>query len=183
MFDDQPTNNTGATPPGNLPIGEPEDMFAGVEKGGAVSSAPVGATEPVVPAPNSALSAVILRPKRPETPAIDYGTGTPASQSPEVYKIKEPALTRGLIMIVIILVVVAILGGGGWWIYNSFIKTDNSLNLGAEVEAPLIKTDEAVVAPSDEEPLVTVGGGEKTSEDSAATSAAVDVVDEQILFG
>lgn len=195
MFDDQIKNNSASTPPGNLPIGEPafvsdglrrgepEDMFVDTEKSAGQTSVGV-ASEPTVQSPASALGAGILRPKQLEAPpAVDYGAGSTASQPPDVYKIKEPALTRGLITIVIVLVVVAILGGGGWWIYSSFIKTDSSLNLGAEVEAPLIETEEAVVAPSEEEPLITVGGGETTIEESAATSAAVDVIDDQILFG
>ncbi|MBI4993131.1 MAG: hypothetical protein HZC26_03295 [Candidatus Magasanikbacteria bacterium] len=190
MFDDQPTNNTGVTPPGNLPIGEPDDMFAEVEKSGVVNPAPVDASEPVAQPPASALGAGILRPKQPDKPAIDYGVPSrqPSSapmamnQPQEIYKIKEPALTRGLITIVIILVVVAILGGGGWWIYNFFVKTDNSLNLGTEVQAPLITTEEAVVAPNEEQPIVTVGG-ETASTETTAPSAATDVVDDQILFG
>ena len=192
MFDDQMQNNPNNTPPGNLPVGEPEDMFDGVEKGGGVNSAPADAAESNAPVSSpSALGAGILRPKQPEAPAVDYrvSLAPPASapmaagQAPEMYKIKEPALTRGLITIVIVLTVVAILGGGGWWIYNSFVKTDNSLDLGTEIEAPAIKTDEAVVAPSEEEPLVTVGEEETASPESAAASAAVDVIDEQILFG
>ncbi|MBI4427129.1 MAG: hypothetical protein HY569_01430 [Candidatus Magasanikbacteria bacterium] len=196
MFDDQPTNNTGATPPGNLPMGEPDDMFADVEKGGAVNPSPAVQTlKPAFSAAadtagRSALDAGILRPKQPDKPAIDYGApprqpaSAPmaASEAPEMYKIKEPALTRGLITIVIVLVVVAILGGGGWWIYGSFIKTDNSLDLGTGIQSPLITTEEAVVAPSEEEPLVTVGG-ETAGAESAVPSAATDVVDDQILFG
>ncbi|MBI5222514.1 MAG: hypothetical protein HY980_03390, partial [Candidatus Magasanikbacteria bacterium] len=191
MFDDQMQNNSASTPPGNLPVGEPDDMFADVDKSGAINPAPVDAGEPAIPAPHSALSAGILRPKQPETPAVDYSVPprqpSPApmatNQPQEIYKIKEPALTRGLITIIIILVVVAILGGGGWWIYNSFIKTDNSLNLGTESEAPLIKTEEAVVAPDEEEPLATGGEEEAVSPGFEPSEAAVDVLDEQVLFG
>ena len=63
MFDDQPINNNNQIP-NNLPVGEPEDMFAGVEK---ESSAPnfdqsleIGSD---VSQPASALDAGILKPK------------------------------------------------------------------------------------------------------------------------
>lgn len=206
MFDDQPINNTGATPPGNLPVGEPafandglrrgepEDMFAGVEKGSAVNPAPEAA-EKSAPVPSSALSAGILRPKRSETPAVDYGVpprqSSPdpmaAGQPSEVYKIKEPALTRGLITIVIVLVVVAILGGGGWWIYNSFIKQDSNLDTGivpTEDVAPIINVGSAVTAPDETQPL---DGAPETAvvpaEDLTAIKTASDVIDDKILFG
>lgn len=189
MFDDQMQNNPNNTPPGNLPVGEPEDMFAGVEKSAQPANdiGTVGDGAPATPPAPSALNAGILRPKQPAAPAVDYGVppSRPVAAGPaqEVYKIKEPALTRGLITVVIILVVVAILGGGGWWIYNSFVKPDNSQNLGTEIEAPLIETEEAVVAPDEEEPLATGGEEEAVSPGPEASEAAVDVVDEQILFG
>lgn len=193
MFDDQIKNNSTSTPPGNLPVGEPafasdglrrgepEDMFDGVEKSSEVNPAPV---------PSSALGAGILKPKQSEAPrTVDYGVppAQPAGQAPEMYKIKEPALTRGLIMIVIVLVVVAILGGGGWWIYSSFIKQDNNLDIGivpTEYVSPIINVGSAVIAPDENQPL---DGGSETAavpaEDMTAAETASDVIDDKILFG
>lgn len=72
MFDDPQLKNTGQVPP-NLPMGEPEDIFAGAETktpAPAASSAPppmpVPRPEPAPPVaspPPSALGAGILRPK------------------------------------------------------------------------------------------------------------------------
>ncbi|HAT03760.1 MAG TPA: hypothetical protein DCS29_03240 [Candidatus Magasanikbacteria bacterium] len=68
MFDDQQPQNLGNVP-GNLPTGEPEDVFANIELASSrladVPSDPV-AEEPLVP--TSALGAGILRPKAVATP-------------------------------------------------------------------------------------------------------------------
>lgn len=178
-------NNSTVTPPGNLPVGEPEDMFADTEKG--ASRAPISEVpESVAQPPASALGAGILRPKQPVTPATDYAQPAPTSmsagQGQEMYKIKEPALTRGLIMVVIIVVVVAILGGGGWWIYSSFIQQDNSLVGNTEIVAPIIETEGAVVAPDETTLLVDETATEETGAD-AISEVATDVIEDQVLFG
>ena len=74
MFDDQMPKGQGQTP-SNLPIGEPEDMFSGVEPAIEESAAPAAPPVPEEPATPSALGAGVLRPvaeeSAPTTPAID----------------------------------------------------------------------------------------------------------------
>lgn len=75
MFDDQPIKNPPGTPPGNLPVGEPEDMFAdtdpvantpdlrqGQEQLGAAADSI--SQQPTVPTMVSAVSAGVLQPKQ-----------------------------------------------------------------------------------------------------------------------
>ncbi len=131
MFDDQLTK--GPNPPGNLPIGEPDDILGEVEK-----------TAP------SALEVGVLRPKQ-ETP----------TDRPEIYTVKEPVLARGLITVLAIVVILGILGGGGWWIYNKFIKQGGDVVVDVIQPAEeVLLTEEPVVIP--ETPVVDetlVGGG------------------------
>lgn len=155
MFEDNNVNQAGAQVPSNLPIGEPEDMFAGVEKDDAPvppmnenEQAPV---QPPVEEAATALGAGILKPKQettqveqqptsmvkpdiPITSESNVPSGMPANTPPpsnpnqgnDIYTVKEPALAKGLIKLIIAAVVVVILGGGSWWIYSSFIMDTNT---------------------------------------------------------
>ncbi len=106
--------------------------------------------------PATALGAGILTPKKPEEmPAIPASPLIP----PEGYVVKEPALTRGLVMMVLILIGIGIIAGGGWWVYNSFIKSDNQGIIEEAVQP---------VAPAVPEENVDIGK---------------EVADEQVLFG
>ena len=62
MFDDQNQNkNSSGTTPPNLPIGEPDDMFAATDNAASpMDSSPTKATPP---APPTALDAGVLQPK------------------------------------------------------------------------------------------------------------------------
>jgi len=66
MFDDQQPQSSGSIPP-NLPIGEPDDMFAGTDAASDPGALPPQPTDPVakatVPTPQTALGAGILKPK------------------------------------------------------------------------------------------------------------------------
>lgn len=184
MFDDQ-VNNQAV--PGNLPVGEPaspglqrgepEDIFSGVEK-----TAPQNGG--VENRPPSALDRGVLRPKQ-EVPPMAPMEQPPQMTTPptDIYQVKEPTLTRGIITFLVIVVILGVLGGGGWWIYNSFIKTGGQDQvLVPEVQAPLVDietppAEEPVVVPAEpavEEPVVT---------DTNSTDVAQDVADDQILFG
>lgn len=154
MFDDQPINNNsvnnnpvGPGVPNNLPISEPDDMFAGVEPSGeevgAISAQPTA--EPAPQSRNTALEAGILKPKvQPEDnlsteekftvmPRLEERDQTIGglSQVPgmqqapqEVYKLKEPVLANMAVKLFVILIVLGILGGGGYWVYSKFIASD-----------------------------------------------------------
>jgi hypothetical protein len=143
MFDDQPINNQpvgGA--PNNLPMGEPDDIFSGVEPT-ATEAANEGTGEVLVapPPPNTALGAGVLKPKTvpttpvesvpkfttmPELSEVDKlaGMSQPLgeTQNPkEIYRLKEPVLANSLVKTVVIVIFLGILGGGGWWIYNKYL--------------------------------------------------------------
>jgi len=191
MFDDQ-ASNQGQTP-NNLPVGEPEDMLAGIEKDETAVASEANEETTLGTAQPSALGAGILKPKvdtvapatpnfpeaaasqpvgeeqTPATPQLEPATGMP--NGPDMYPVKEPTLTRGLVMAIIITVVVVILGGGGWWIYTSFIASpDQDLTVPVPVEPA------GDLAPVPVEPVAQPL--EPVEEDLSA-----DIIDEQILFG
>lgn len=135
MFDNQ-TAVPGQVP-NNLPIGEPDDMFAGSANEPNLPTAPVANTSPQTvseqlspepeipplpepaPAP-TALNAGVLRPKA--DPA-SYGqpTITEGLRSEENV-LRDPFGGRKVLITVVTLVTLGILGGGGAWIYFSFIN-------------------------------------------------------------
>lgn len=160
MFDDQINNQVV---PGNLPVGEPEDIFSGVEK--------------TVP---SALDKGVLRPKQ-EVPQMRPVEQPPIITPPtDIYQVKEPTLTRGIITVLVIVVILGVLGGGGWWIYNSFIKTSTPVQ--EQVQAPLVDME----TPPAEEPVVVPvepAAEEPVPADTNPADIAQDVVDDQVLFG
>ena len=172
MFDDQPTK--GPTPPGNLPIGEPDDIFGNVDK----------TVVPVEAAP-SALERGVLRPKQ-EAPRITVPPMPPtqgpeaAVSRPDIYTVKEPVLARGIITVLAIVVILGILGGGGWWVYNKFIKsgTDTTTNVVLPTEETL-PAEEPIVAPEEVLPAVA----ETPAEGGAEQDVGAEVKDQQALFG
>jgi hypothetical protein len=196
MFEDEQNQQPGQVP-GNLPIGEPEDIFGGVDTAPEPSAAPAAApsegaagTPPTPPAvPSSALDAGVLKPKvatPPSVPGVPAATPPPrpaapraAAASPQSYQVKSPSIGRGIVGIVIALVVVAILGGGGWWIYNSFIRspeqpvgpvtTTPQENLLEEIP-PTSTGNEIPITETESE----IGGGLEVDE---------RVIDEEVLFG
>lgn len=71
MFDDQPISNQPA-PPGNLPVGEPEDMFGDTDPVGPAPLTSTPQADPTTGPPSeriSAMSAGVLRPKGSTPPA------------------------------------------------------------------------------------------------------------------
>jgi len=183
MFDDQlPPNKQQA--PGNLPMGEPEDIFADAG-GGAEASAPVER-------PASALDRGVLRPKQPVQQVVQpIGQMEPAMVTPpaEMYPEKGPAITRGIITIIVVLVVLGVLGGGGWWIYNSFIKTNTpAMPTGLPAVTETTATDETTEAdatPAESEIVPVEDTTLVPSEESGAPTGNIvkEMADEQVLFG
>lgn len=100
MFDDHQQPPQGGTPPSNLPIGEPDDMFATVDPNASmpipntptedVQSLPVEETPPLSSGPASALDAGILKPVQPQE---DMGNDD-VSQAPIVPPIDPDHLTN-----------------------------------------------------------------------------------------
>ncbi len=208
MFDDQLINNNNNQIPNNLPIGEPEDMCAGVEKENNTSnfeqSFEMG-SDTVQPA--SALNAGVLKPKNsieqdlhivdtPNFSGAGYNRNNYAStninnpqqnipQAPENYvreinTIKEPGAARGIMTVLVVLVVVAILAAVGWWFYNNFVLSEEKLPVGNE-EANLVIPSEFTVG----EEIVNeeIVNTEPNIETDPTLELATDIIDEQILFG
>lgn len=209
MFDDQLINNNNNQIPNNLPIGEPEDMFAGVEKENNTSnfeqSFEMG-SDTVQPA--SALNAGVLKPKNiieqdlhiVDTPNfsgagynnrnnyVSANINNPQQnipQAPENYvreinTIKEPGAARGIMTVLVVLVVVAILAAVGWWFYNNFVLSEEKLPVGNE-EANLVIPSEFTVG----EEIVNeeIVNTEPNIEIDPTLELATDIIDEQILFG
>lgn len=162
MFEDTPGQGVpqgGA--PGNLPIGEAEDIFAGAEPTSPPAS--TGASEPSpVSAPPSALSRGALRPKAP-LPPEDF---SPAPQSG--YALKEPRFSRYLMAAGLVLLGVAIVGGSGWFLYTSFVR-EAVPTAPIEEQAP-VPPPEAVPPPAEES-----GVPEGVSDDRVLFGEPIDV--------
>src|SRR3989339_1753529 len=184
MFDDQLNNKQV---PGNLPIGEPEDMLASTE--GGTGDMPVSRP--------TALERGILKPKTEdivaENPAGSQQQETPTMVTPpaEIYQVKEPALTRGIVTVIVVLVVLGILGGGGWWVYNSFIKTSLPNQQTTDTTAtpnfvaqPLEEAEATIQVVEPEAATAPAQGvvGETTTS-SGLENVAKEIADEQVLFG
>ena len=159
MFDDQPAGSSGQVPP-NLPLGEPEDMFAGADIGADRSPDTTGA-----PDEPSALEAGILRPAQPSYQVMprEFDERNTMSQS----VMNEPVPARrgltGLIMIVVLL----ILGGGGAWAYVKFVRG------GGDKIEPALEVQETTPSKPIPQPV-------PSSANQASPSATVD---DKILFG
>ena len=190
MFDDSQQSNSALVPP-NLPIGEPEDIFARVEPAAEdmpdVSSPlandlheEMSSDMPSPPETKTALSAGILHPKedasrtmmsdnfhtsipmdpprspQPTPPFVkdtsmdarssempERSSHTLSTDVPELYSLKEPKASKGIITIIIIVVVVFVLGGGGLFIYQRFIagKTSTSSSIPTIAESDTTNVD------------------------------------------
>ena len=193
MFDDTPASNTG-TAPNNLPVGEPEDIFATSVAGEEPISSPVSDTTDMPPiATPSALDAGVLQPKRTipaatisddsfvvHTPPedVDQENMVPR-ESPsavgETYKIRGPIFSRGLIVGLFTIIIIGCLGLAGWWVYGTFIHPTKK-------EVPITP-----VIPDGEQPLIvpspstTILGQTPSVPSSGDTST--DKFDNAVLFG
>ncbi len=59
-------------------------------------------------------------------PSTDSAPPSSPPAGEEVYMVKEPVLSKGLMTIIITVVVLAIIGGGGWFIYATYIASEKS---------------------------------------------------------
>ena len=184
MFDDQLNNRPV---PGNLPISEPEDILASTE--GGAGDMPVSRP--------TALEKGVLRPKTEDIMAenpVGPQPEAPTMVTPpaEIYQVKEPALTRGIVTVIVVLVVLGILGGGGWWVYNSFIKTSLPNQQTTDTTAtpdfvaqPLEEAEATIQVVEPEAATAPAQGvvGETTTTSSGLENVAKEIADEQVLFG
>ena len=194
MFDNQTA--TPGQVPNNLPIGEPDDMFAAsanepnLPKASLADTPPQTAPEEVLPEMPSqpepdpaptALNAGVLRPK---TDPASYGqpTITEGLRSEENV-LRDPFGGRKVLITVVTLVTLGIIGGGGAWIYFSFI------NPPANQLTPIINgtkptnSNNANAIPSQNNnqpvtPATTVSSTTSVEANNPASST-----DQRILFG
>lgn len=199
MFDDQPTNNNRQVPP-NLPLDEPEDMFAPTDIGGDRSPETTGA-----PDEPSALEAGVLRPKIAPQPAASHISSNSAAReavpplafTPPNYQVlppeldqrdtmnspitSEPALTRRGLTGLITVAVLLILGGGGAWVYVKFVRgSEEKVTPVIEIQKP---TPTSVSTPleSVNQPVVQLELPLTPGLANPPTSSPT--VDDKILFG
>ncbi len=204
MFDDHIPQNQGGQVPPNLPVGEPEDMFAGVEQdvpqkqptpmpGQLGPNANVPGHE-IIDQP-SALEAGILKPKQstppmpapqPNIPAREASapryTTPPEQAAPEYqeqiggYDIKHPTTSRNILIGIVVVLVFVIVGGGAWFIYSQYMKAPTDPNTVPPIVTP----------PEDTTPLVTPTTTEdEVPKDNESPEQPIDPAlrDEEILFG
>lgn len=172
MFDDQPLSPNSSQPPKNLPMGEPQDIFEGTEGGVQLPPPPLESMNPSsssapISTPSTALGAGILKPKVP-TSAPTYDT---PPVLPSENAIKEPKLSRGIMMTIMGLVIAFVLVGSGWFIYHTFFAPK------AQEVAPLVTAP--VVTPSTEP---VVDSAAVSSVDTTQTTSS-DAVDREIIVG
>lgn len=187
MFDDHTNSSAGGTVPSNLPMGEPDDMFAGA-----------GDIEPAIPQgdqvsslPPTALDAGVLRAKA-ETVPPELVSGAPAvpSMTPRRESLPSMPVTMPMnansdgvlaaplgghkaLITTIVLLSVIIVGGGSVWAYYTFINPKDVQVLPVN-NAPVLVTSTTVVVPENQPTTTTSGDG--VLQDATST-------DNRILFG
>jgi len=182
MFEDDQKKDNNVAPPNNLPTGEPEDMFAGVDKKDDVTTS----------APKDALSAGVLQPKQPtnSTPAsaptplqsenanttfndkdsdLDKQAGSLNQISK--YKMKGPILGR-ILLILLVVVVIAVVGFGAWWVYAKIFNKET-----ATTKTTTVTTNTATTAVTKKEKKKTDSNVNTTTQINNQIQA------DSILFG
>ncbi len=107
--------------PQNLPIGEPEDVFAqtDVNTGAGVASPGVPQEPVAVGGIPSALDAGILKPKVNVPPPASLPPRPDPqmmSQMDSLQTLKEPTMSRGIMTAVVVLISLLFIGGAVWWV-------------------------------------------------------------------
>lgn len=180
MFDDQQSQNAV---PGNLPLGEPEDMFAGTDPlSPHPGSMPVGLSDqqsaelpPVESSSPSALDAGRLRPAAqpitsepssavPLPPPAPMHVSPMEQLSPEV--VKGPSTAKFIMIVLLVLIGVGVLGGIGYMTYRIFFVQNS---------------EPAASATSVDQPVTTEPSQEDISGPSSTDAAAI--IDDSVLFG
>lgn len=210
MFDDHKPTNQPAGVPGNLPIGEPDDMFSDVEQTIDVPPVLVPSlnTQTVV---NSALGAGVLKPmQQASQPSSMYSKPNPASvsapagnepQAPglppvlgsnEQYTLKEPRMSRGIMVVIIVIVIVVVIGGGGLLIYSKFIKgssqkTFETLQIDSTTVPAFIEdssvTESDIIAPQVPNDISENFVSESNAPTTKESNISNELIDETLLFG
>lgn len=191
MFDDnQAAPQSGQTPP-NLPIGEPEDLFAQTDTP-SLPEIPQAPAAPAVSETPSALDAGILKPiESPQVTTPPYlpreSMQIPPQQNQSGISaagdtLKEPTMSRGIMTAIIIVVAILFIGGAGWWVYRYINLPDDTTIV------PAI-TDEEVIPPQNTQtdttptPEPNLGINPDESDTVVSGTSSTQPVDDTILFG
>lgn len=192
MFDNVTKPPSGAVP-SNLPMGEPDDMFAGQDFAAASSVPETPVDLNAAPAQPTALDAGVLRPRvqseqpatmPPERPTQTEPMAEPHNVSfaeqaspiarPNASVLRDPLGGRTVLITIGTLLGLGVVGGIGAWVYFSYINpkpTDSLLPVVNQVVAPT----STVVIPT----VVTT----TTTTSTIPVETSTTTTDSQILFG
>jgi len=177
MFDDNKPNLT--TPPNNLPVSEPEDMFAGIDN--AASN---------IAQPKRALDAGLLKRKDPMSAGSEMGMNMEQPQTTQgamppsmTYKVKDPVLGKILFGLIVVLAAVGA-GMGGWWLYAKYFADQSVAPITPAVQTPveIPQTEELTPPIENVLPPENVLPAE-TADTSTEAVSPVEGANDQLLFG
>lgn len=113
-----------------------------------------------------------------------YDMNVPPSQvhPQDIYQVKSPSITRGIMTVIIVAIVLLILGGGAWYIYAAFIRQDTAglpIRTIEEERTPGGAVPDVDQLPGDvEAPSPSSSDGIQGSSDLSPSA-----VDDTVLFG
>ena len=182
MFDDQ--KQSGSPVPGNLPVGEPEDMFAGTDSVfvpkqadqspelPSIDQSAASASPPQESASTpSALHAGVLRPttsslppRPPQASAPPINMHVPPVDEFQPEVVKGPSSAKLIMTIVLVLLAVGVLGGIGFMAYQIFLTPSQESNFPTQTTPTEQQTSD-------------VSGVQATGTDAST------IVDDAVLFG
>ena len=206
MFDDHVTQPMAGSPPPNLPIGDPADMFSAVDESmqsaptpNNTESQPYEANVPQMPP--SAVGAGVLQPKSVApiaVPSLEPQSPPPVMQQPPMgelpnatpsmvqqsYPTKGPGVAKILIMVVLVVVVIGALAVGAWFVYKnvtnkSVMPQDTSQSDTNDVVTPSLSENifgDDVVVPTQEV-------DEATQDQPVIEKTPDQQVDDALIFG
>jgi hypothetical protein len=200
MFDDPNLKNTSQTP-SNLPMGEPEDMFADTD---------VDDSAQAVKTPTSAMGVGKLQPKANEqviSPEQGGGFSQPPAQpsaippappsagmEPKMHvmpdeavelnnKLKGPTFAKNFMIIFIVFVGIAILGGGSWLVYSFFIKAPAPSDEIETFTQQTIDEEEEEMVVEEENNVFIYETEEEVTTGESEVDVIEEITDEAVLFG
>lgn len=212
MFDDQPIQTPGQVP-GNLPIGEPDDILAEFDQNVSVNSVNTLDSTVQPPVRETALDAGVLKPKispvsetltvsQPDSsnnssetqfrvmPKIDeIPTINSDANVQEMYPTKDPVIAKVLMVVFLILLVIG-LAFGSWWAYGKYSEKKDGTT---QVNQPEVTNSVSEIDLSIPPEEVTVIGGSIANSSTLETNSNnpfnsesesnSSIGDGQMLFG
>lgn len=209
MFDDKPIGPVGQTPQ-NLPLGEPEDVFADTAEfvpvadaasgasptGGSTSALDAGilkpreATASSVPSPLPSLSPIHIGSNSPGLPPVPSSapqmTEPPIDSFSSMNTLKEPTMSRGIMVGIIVILGVLLVGGAAWWVFQYLNVPEENVIEEVELieEVPILPPEAVLPVIQDDTKSETVSEPIDESfpvNEFEATSTVS--LDESLLFG